>query len=733
MRIGDRIEAAYFIASSTATKSTFPFASSTVLTVTSNLYNTALSNGCLTAVSGLITSTGVACGTGGGGSGGGTWSTTTSTVAGRLINYPNNTTDIINVGSNSTTTGKFYYDPNTTKGFMNGSFVVGTAQPTYADDNLSVADFVTDINGYTFVGIQNKNAGSTASSDLVFANHKTTITDYYADCGISGGNNSDPIFTGIGGASAYYCFNTDGPVSFGIGTTTAGSDFNWTVSSDGGNSYLTSDIKMKLTNGGNLGIGTTSPYAKLSVVGNSGVVAEKFVATSTTAISSFGGSVGIGTTSPSKKLEIASGDLSITSGNGQGRGITFSTDTMDDTSRPSRKFLRNNFAAFLGDDHAAQSFSFMTSLASTRAFSATVRAYGAETGGFTNYSGLTHDGTDGSILTNVGDLVLSPATLKVGIGTSSPATELNIAATLPEITLSDTDASTNQKHWFLEADTGIFSIGTTSDQLVKTANRPFAIGVTGNVGIGTSSPSARLDIYNTSNSNAGLYVEGGTTGVTIAQFARRSGSVADLIINASAGEPQMIFSANNTNGYTAGYDVSNSAFSISRGGVVGTQDSFVVKGTNIGIATSSPYAPLSVVGFGGIVTPNITATSTTATSTFAGGVDLRNATVQQKAGLKFGIATSTAWTGTTTRQLGAITTLQTWNSATCYTTVGTLNIVFGDGTKSTNMIQASSTPATFALTTNNRFVAGSKSQVSIGTPASSPVEISCTIDYTTNI
>lgn len=56
--------------------------------------------------------------TGGGGSGGGSWSTTTSQVVGRLINYPNNNTDIVNIGSTSTTTGKFWFDPNTSTSFL---------------------------------------------------------------------------------------------------------------------------------------------------------------------------------------------------------------------------------------------------------------------------------------------------------------------------------------------------------------------------------------------------------------------------------------------------------------------------------------------------------------------------------------------------------------------------------------------------------------------------------------
>jgi hypothetical protein len=54
----------------------------------------------------------------------------------------------------------------------------------------------------------------------------------------------------------------------------------------GGSTWLSS---------GNLGIGTTSPYAPLSVVGAGGVVAEKFIATSTTATSTFAGNIVVGT------------------------------------------------------------------------------------------------------------------------------------------------------------------------------------------------------------------------------------------------------------------------------------------------------------------------------------------------------------------------------------------------------------------------------------------------------
>lgn len=56
--------------------------------------------------------TAIGSGGGGGGSGGGTFSTTTSPVSGELFNYSNNTTDIVLVGGVSSTTAKFYFDPN---------------------------------------------------------------------------------------------------------------------------------------------------------------------------------------------------------------------------------------------------------------------------------------------------------------------------------------------------------------------------------------------------------------------------------------------------------------------------------------------------------------------------------------------------------------------------------------------------------------------------------------------
>ena len=58
------VRADYYTSTSTTIASQFPYASTTALTVSGNLYNSSLSNGCLNVTSGLIGSTGSSCGAG---------------------------------------------------------------------------------------------------------------------------------------------------------------------------------------------------------------------------------------------------------------------------------------------------------------------------------------------------------------------------------------------------------------------------------------------------------------------------------------------------------------------------------------------------------------------------------------------------------------------------------------------------------------------------------------------
>lgn len=93
----------------------------------------------------------------------------------------------------------------------------------------------------------------------------------------------------------------------------------------------------------------------------------------------------------------------------------------------------------------------------------------------------------------------------------------------------------------------------------------------------------------------------------------------------------------------------------------------------------------------------------------------------------FTYATSTAWTGTTTIPLGTAYVAETWNGIQCFTDAGTLNVSVSDGTNRMNANAASTTVGTTVFTTNNTFTANEKRYVDIGTPASSPTKISCTV------
>ncbi|MFA6432617.1 MAG: kelch repeat-containing protein, partial [Candidatus Paceibacterota bacterium] len=109
------------------------------LTATGTVRFTGLTDGCLQTSAGIVTSSGSPCGAGGGSSG--TWSTTTSSVAGQFVNYPNNSTDIVAIGANSTTSAKFWFDPNTQTSYLSGNVGFGTTSPwrslsVYGDSDL---------------------------------------------------------------------------------------------------------------------------------------------------------------------------------------------------------------------------------------------------------------------------------------------------------------------------------------------------------------------------------------------------------------------------------------------------------------------------------------------------------------------------------------------------------------------------------------------------------------------
>lgn len=90
---------------------------------------------------------------------------------------------------------------------------------------------------------------------------------------------------------------------------------------------------------------------------------------------------------------------------------------------------------------------------------------------------------------------------------------------------------------------------------------------------------------------------------------------------------------------------------------------------------------------------------------------------------------TSSWSGTTTIPLGVAQEDQTWLSANCYSDAGTTWASPQNGASSMNNIAVTSTVGTTSLTTNNAIQMGAKRGIKIGTPATTPTYVSCTIKY----
>lgn len=231
-----------------------------------------------------------------------------------------------------------------------------------------------------------------------------------------------------------------------------------------------------------VGIGTTTPFWGLTISANSPTTPTLGLSDFNAAtnqkhwvFSSIGGNMYIGTSSdvfgtstPSALTILNNGNIGVsTSSPGTifsiGNTVNFTTGT-------------STFSSTGGLNLTAGCYGLLGSCIGVNAGTAGQAAYYASAG---------------SVVSATSTIFISNGSA-VGIGTTSPAWNLQVAGTQPSISLSDMSATVNQKHWVESNQGGNIYFATATDALATSSPPAIVIQGTGPAffAIGTSSPGA---------------------------------------------------------------------------------------------------------------------------------------------------------------------------------------------------------------------------------------------------
>jgi hypothetical protein len=242
------------------------------------------------------------------------------------------------------------------------------------------------------------------------------------------------------------------------------------------------------------------------------------------------GNVGIGVSTPEAKLHVA-GSAQFDKVGPEGRIILRSINK-NDPGRMGIRFLNNQIAPFEGEDMGDMTFAFFSAWGAARKFDASLEIHGKAENNWGKYLKLSHNGTDGYVGTDAGNLILDPATGngKIGVGLNDPDTKLDVAGIVRAKGNAWPGKGKGMELAYSPAQHRGFIQVVDRDDNHKWGTLYLGDG---SVGIGTMTPASKLTVTGTiQSSSGGFKFPDGTVQVTAASGAGGNGLWKQVEVNA---------------------------------------------------------------------------------------------------------------------------------------------------------------------------------------------------------